>query len=268
MPSKKAAYKAVKRGEILVNGGVVQPQAVVRAGDVIRGFEPASLSLPRSPASPAVLYCDSCVAVIVKPAGIPVMGLFKPSLELACATALPPSNRSDALPRAKPVHRLDVPTTGLVLVARTEWALRDLSRQFHDREVRKTYRAVVAGFVAGTVLLDIPLDGKPSRTEAAFDRPARSLHDGCVTAVTLHPHTGRRHQLRRHLAAIGHPVLGDREYSPGESLFRGKGLFLSATGIAFRHPERSDHLGFRIDQPHKFTSYLEREERRYWTFAK
>lgn len=266
-PSKKAAYKAAKRGEILCNGMPANPHDLPRDGDTIEIFEPPDIALPHTTLRPALHYCDPWLAVVHKPAGIPVMGLFEPSLELACATALPPSAAADPLPRAKPVHRLDVPTSGLVLVARTQRALRELSRQFRDREVRKTYRAVVVGKLIGRGILDAPLDGRPCRTEYACAPPVRSLTNDWVTPLTLHPHTGRTHQLRRHLADIGHPIVGDRDYGHPRRLLRGKGLFLAATSLCFPHPAHPWHLSVTICEPRKFTAYLEREALRHTHLA-
>ena len=232
------------------------------AGDRVEVFEPADIALPAARFVPGLLYLDPWCAVVLKPAGVPVMGLFEQSLELACATCLPPSAAPSPLPRAKPVHRLDVPTSGLVLIARTEEALRELSRQFRECEVRKTYRAIVNGRLDQNGTIELPLDGKPCRTDYGADPAVRSLHTEWVTPLTLHPRTGRTHQIRRHLAAIGHPVVGDREHgTPGE-VFRGKGLFLAAVGLSFRHPEHTWSLGVRIPQPHKFTAYVRRERRR------
>lgn len=267
LPSKKAAYKAAKRGDVRLNGEASDPHQFVRAGDRIDILDPVDVQLPAASFTPKVLYCDSWFAIVNKPPGIPVMGLFESSLELACAAALPLSHAACSLPRAKPVHRLDVPTGGLVLVARTESVLRELSRQFRNREVRKTYRAIVNGRMEGRGILDDPLDGKPCRTDFICDAPVRSLTSDWVTAVTLQPQTGRTHQLRRHLAGAGHPIVGDREHAGGRRVLRGKGLFLAAIGLALHHPAQPFYIGLRIPQPHKFNAYLEREARRFYDFT-
>ncbi|MFW5894090.1 MAG: RluA family pseudouridine synthase [Verrucomicrobiota bacterium] len=266
LPSKKAAYKASKRGDVRLNGEPSEPHQFVRAGDRIDILEPVGISLPAASFTPKVLYCDSWFAIVNKPPGVPVMGLFESSLELACAAAFPLSTAARTLPRAKPVHRLDVPTGGLVLVARTESVLRDLSGQFRNREVRKTYRAIVCGRMEGRGTLDAWLDGKSCRTDFICDAPVRSLTSDWVTAVTLHPKTGRTHQLRRHLAGVGHPIVGDREHAGDGRVLRGKGLFLAATGLALRHPTQPFHIGVHIPQPRKFNAYLEREARRFYRF--
>ncbi len=265
VPSKKAAYKAAKRGDIRVNGAPVDPHKFVQPGDRIDIFDPAGIPLAAAAFTPKVLYCDPWLAIVDKPPGVPVMGLFEPSIEQACAADLPVSDAARPLPRAKPVHRLDVPTGGLVLIARTESVLRELSRQFRDREVRKTYRAIVSGQMDGGAI-DTPLDGKPCRTEYTCDAPVRSLATDWVTPVTLHPKTGRTHQLRRHLAAAGHPIVGDREHAGDRRVLRGKGLFLAATGLALHHPAQPVHIGLHIPQPQKFNAYLQREARRFREF--
>lgn len=161
---------------------------------------------------------------------------------------------------ACPVHRIDVATSGCLAVALDGAAAADLSAQWRDRDVCKTYEAVVAGVVASDAGdVDLPLrrvgasirrQGRPSRVVVAeADEPlarasrssyAVSTRGADRTVLALTPHTGRLHQLRAHCAALGHPILGDWLYGDGASADR---LCLHASALAFRDPA----LGCRVE---------------------
>ncbi len=81
--------------------------------------------------------------------------------------------------------------------------------------------------------------------------------------MELYPLTGRTHQIRKHLAETGHPIIGDGKYVGDMPLLKGKGLFLAATGLEFTHPVTKEKCKFQIDMPQKFSSFLEREDRRW-----
>ena len=163
----------------------------------------------------AVLWEDDHCAVVAKPAGVDV-----PTLRTLLAASLAPSQAAEHEPLWRPqhVHRLDKPTRGLVVAAKTGRALRALSAAFAARQVRKRYRAVVAGEL-GTLgappqSVRLPLSGQEAWTE--WVAVARLQHSACgaATLVDLYPHTGRTHQLRRHMALLGHPIVGDARYWP------------------------------------------------------
>lgn len=153
--------------------------------------------------------------------------------------------------RAGLVHRLDRPTSGVLLVARTESALRTLKDQFRRRRVKKTYRAVLEGDLRdGSVEVQVPLgrhpdnpvlrradpSGKYARTEIE-----RVGGDGTRTAVYCYPETGRTHQIRIHARYIGHPVLGDAKYGSGGD----ERLMLHAESLRFEHPRTSEPITVR-----------------------
>ena len=161
-------------------------------------------------------------------------------------------------PTAQVVHRLDYDTSGLVILPLTKKALSEISKQFQARTVEKTYQAVVAGQIAesGTIDLAIAADpehrplykicqqtGKPSVTR--FQR----LHYNAQqdnSAVLLQPITGRSHQLRLHLAAIGHPILGDTFYG-GDLVAKARPrLLLHARQIRFNHPLNGKRLQIEL----------------------
>ncbi|ADU14722.1 pseudouridine synthase [Asticcacaulis excentricus] len=188
------------------------------------------------------LYADDSVLVFDKPAGL-----------LSVPGRLPENKDSLALrvqalwPDALIVHRLDMATSGLILMARGAEAHRSLSIAFAERQVAKRYVAVVAGEVAaeqGEVDLPLICDwpnrprqkvdhevGKPSLT-----RYAVLAREAGRTRVALEPVTGRSHQLRLHMMALGHPILGDEFYAPDEVRALSPRLLLHAEYLAFPHP--------------------------------
>jgi tRNA pseudouridine32 synthase/23S rRNA pseudouridine746 synthase len=207
---------------------------------------------------PAVVHADAHLIVVVKPAGllsVPGRGDDKQD----CASA-----RVQRLyPDAKVVHRLDMATSGLLLMARGAEMQRRLSQAFARREVGKRYLAVVAGrpdapadALDGWALIDLPLaadwpnrprrivdrtHGKPSQTRwrvLAFDAAADT------TRLELEPVTGRSHQLRVHLQALGHPILGDSLYAPPEVQARSARLLLHASQLRLTHPATGAALRF------------------------
>lgn len=167
-----------------------------------------------------------------------------------------PLNRDSVIARllsdystASIVHRLDFDTSGIMVIPLTKPALSHISRQFQAREVSKNYTAVVNGLVKqdnGVIDLPIaadqdnrprykicPTDGKPSMTEyRVISRDAVAN----TTRISLHPITGRSHQLRLHMQALGHPILGCEFYAHAEALQKAPRLLLHATDLVFKHP--------------------------------
>lgn len=211
-------------------------------------LSPLSIYTPPS-GEPEVVYADEALLVVNKPAGllaVPGRGEDKQD----CLSARLQKQFSDALV----VHRLDMATSGLMVFARGTAMQRKFSQMFREHEVDKRYTAVVAGKVeptTGEVNLPIAADwpnrplrkidretGKPSLTHyrlLAYDAAADT------SRVELEPITGRTHQLRVHMAAIGHPILGDVLYGDAASAPR---LLLHASSLRFAHPRTGDLLNF------------------------
>lgn len=201
---------------------------------------------------PDFFFQDEHLLIVNKPAGllsVPGRGEDKQD----CLSV----RIQQVFPDALVVHRLDMATSGLMVFARGEAIQRELSRMFREREVTKRYVALVAGVLENEVgEIDLPLmvdwpnrpkskvdheSGKPSLTRYRLlgieDRDSR---------VELEPITGRTHQLRLHLASIGHPIIGDTLYD-GRSAER---LMLHATHLAFVHPVTPKPLYFQSDSPY------------------
>lgn len=201
-----------------------------------------------------ILHTDDALIVADKPAGLPsVPG--RPAELHDCLWLRVRAQFADALV----VHRLDMATSGLMLFARGIEAQRRLSRAFAQREVEKTYEAIVAGVVAddsGEIELPLAADW-PNRPRQIVD-PARGkpsltrwrvlAREADRTRVALEPLTGRSHQLRVHLAAIGHPIVGDALYAPPAAQAADR-LLLHASALRLVHPFDARALAFTSPVP-------------------
>ena len=280
-PSMSRARKSCRRGAVLINGIEGRCIATARPGDTIAlqtrvtpGYTPRGV--PPFPID--IAYEDDSIAVVVKPAGVvthppPGGAPGSRSMRTAVQYALrpPPAGTPGALYRPHCVHRLDKPTSGLLLCAKTKQAELGLHRAFRERRVHKCYRAIVCGRVepeAGCI--DAAIDGKPATSHWRVLRRARSLKLGGshLTELELRPVSGRTHQLRIHCAtALGAPIVGDGAYGGDE---HGSGLYLAALELRFTHPDREDVNGLgdadmrvAIDAPPKFDSLMNREHQRW-----
>lgn len=225
-------------------------------------MSPVKEGAPTDAPSPAdtllqIIHADDSLLVLGKPSGllsVPGRGEDKQD----CLSRRVQSIYPDALV----VHRLDMATSGLMLMARGAAMQRALSQQFEHRAVHKRYVAMVDGRLApalttdGWGLIDLPIavdwprrplrvidvaSGKPSQTRwrsLAFDDAADS------TRVELEPVTGRSHQLRVHLLALGHPILGDALYAPKAALAKSARLLLHACALRLVHPATGTLLSF------------------------
>ncbi|MEO5734214.1 MAG: RluA family pseudouridine synthase [Rubrivivax sp.] len=217
---------------------------------------PAVTAAPTTLADLPVLHLDDVIVVLNKPAGL----LAVPGRGEAGRDSLAARVQA-VLPDARVVHRLDMATSGLMLMARGASAQAGLSLAFEMRQVRKRYEAIVEGLMAAdSGEIDAPLAadwpnrprqkvdlavGKPSLTR--WQVLARGTDPTAWTRVALHPVTGRSHQLRVHLLWAGHPIRGDALYAPEPS--HAARLLLHATGLAFRHPLSGDDLQFESPAP-------------------
>jgi len=205
-----------------------------------------------------LLYRDAHLSVVRKPAdllSVPGIGAEKQDCVVSRVRLLRDGRWT------REVHRLDMSTSGLMVLAHTPEAHRALSRQFQQRRVDKQYEAVVAGRVpddAGDMTWPLRKD---------MDHPPRHLVDSVQgkpavtryrvlerhsdhTRLALTPLTGRSHQLRVHLLTLGHPILGDDLYAPPEVRERSERLMLHATMLGFTHP--MDQRAMRFDDPAPF----------------
>ena len=265
-PTKSSARKQLRRGAVLLDGVEARCATNATAGAAIElqtrvapGWQPRGVA----PFPVDVAYEDDHVAIAIKPAGVdthpPVGGSYKSrSMRTAIMYVL----------KAPPhlVHRLDKPTTGLMVAAKTKPALVALSRAFEKREVRKTYRAIVEGRVDGdSGKIDSPVDQKDARTTWRVTGRHRSLRlgGGHLTALELTPATGRTHQLRIHCAdVLGCPIVGDKIHGNGGDGDR-FALMLAAVALELDHPFTGNLLQVSMETPDKFGVLLAREGERF-----
>jgi len=262
LPSRKQARKALKANELRLNGEPVESSRFVQPGDTLTLEISDTPRLPVLQLALDVPYVDPWLAVVRKPPGIHVRGNHAKTLQRALRANLPASMALDALPDPSPVHRLDFRTSGLVMVARTAAARAALGGLFERREIDKRYQAIVIGRLEGTGRVDSPVEGREASSRYAARAHVRSLHCDWLTVVDLFPETGRTHQLRRHVTALGHPILGDDLYHNGK-IYRGNGLFLCATEQRFIHPFTKEPITVSIAPPPKFEAHCRRETRRW-----
>lgn len=263
LTSRASARKAIKRGEVLLDGQSVESSRFVQPGQQIELLEPVGPEPPRYQVALDVIHEDDHIAVVVKPPGLAVNGPKLRTLEHGLPRHLTPSSAPDALRWPRPAHRLDAKTGGLVVVGKTGSALASLGRSFETRQVHKRYEAVVIGRMEGEGHIDEPIDDRSAQTTWRAVDHARCLKSDWVTLVELCPHTGRRHQIRKHLSDLGFPILGDIPYGLTGLTLRGKGLFLWAVGLTLPHPATLEPQTYVTPHPAKFDTFMRREQRRW-----
>lgn len=266
IPSRKAMAKTIKRGGFFIDGALAGSGDWMQAGQILERIDVQPRCRKTFQLPLDVVFEDDYLAIINKPPGIEVSGNKFKTVENALAGSLAPSPLPDALDWPRPVHRLDYSTSGLLLVAKTAGAQVFLGRRFEARAIHKRYCAVVMGEISSAGRVDEAIGGQAAHSRYEPVRTIPSLRSGQLTLVDLFPVTGRTHQLRIHMAAIGHPIVGDQKYGPEGQVLKGKGLFLAAVGLRFPHPADLQEINLSIDTPPKFRSLLEREQTRWEKF--
>ncbi len=263
LPSRASARKAAHRGEVLLNGEPAESSRWITAGDVLELLEGQPPTPRQHGLAVAVAYEDDLLAVVDKPPGIHVSGNRSRTLEGALPGKLSPSAQPDALPFPRAAHRLDRRTGGLVVVAKTSRCLMKLGHLFQQRQVHKRYRALVVGRLEGEGTVELEVDDRAAVTRWQAVEHTRCLKCDWLTTVDLWPSTGRMHQLRKHMASLGCPVLGDDLYGIEGQILWSKGLYLRALELRFDHPLADGEVHTMLEEPAKFGSHLLREQRRW-----
>ncbi len=218
---------------------------------------PAPAYFPPPDSGLAICHIDADLLVVDKPSGLLSVPGRGPGMDDNLASRV-----QARFPGALTVHRLDMDTSGLLVMARNPAVHRALGRLFELRQVEKEYIAVVAGRVDDSehsIALPLIADW-PNRPRQMVDfaqgKPALThlevlSHDAAsdTTRVRLLPETGRSHQLRVHLQAIGHPILGDDLYAPPDILAQAPRLLLHAAALGFRHPVSGAWLIVKSEPP-------------------
>jgi 23S rRNA pseudouridine1911/1915/1917 synthase len=267
--SRTRAQRLIDAGLVTVDGRVRAKRHLVAAGEVIEvAEEPApEVEAELAPAEFAVAYEDDDLLVVDKPAGLvvhPAAGHRSGTLAQALTA------RGISAERGGIVHRLDRDTSGLLLVAKDEDTLRALQEALRARAVEREYLALVEGRPparSGTIEAPIGRDRRErTRHSTDTDNPRDAVTHFSIeralprtTLLRVRLETGRTHQIRVHLQAIGHPVVGDPEYGSGEAL----GLtrqFLHAARLAFDHPRSGERIEVSSPLPPDLQAALERAE--------
>jgi RluA family pseudouridine synthase len=256
-PSNKSLKKAIGKGLFLLNGVTATTGNYVRPGDLIQLLEQANENENGPAGNLDIVYQDDHCLIIRKPAGIPVHSHGRQNIIGLLPPYSAPESIPDRLPHPMPVHRLDGPTGGLLLVARTRSFQAAMGQLFQERKVSKRYIALVLGKLDGQGEFSDPVEGKAALSR--YESTGQFVHPklGMLTRVKLYPVTGRTHQLRIHCAQAGHPILGERKYFAGEkNNLKGRGLFLYADQLIFKHPISGQQILVETDLPGKFRKFL------------
>ncbi|MEU7902410.1 RluA family pseudouridine synthase [Actinoplanes sp. NPDC049118] len=267
--SRTAAATLVEAGDALVDG-IPRPKSdKVSAGAWLEVTLPAPVTAPTLVAAPVhgmkIIYSDDDIVVVDKPVGVaahPSPGWSGPTVIGGLAAMGQNVATSGAAERQGVVHRLDVGTTGLMAVAKSELAYSALKRAFKEREVDKRYHAIVQGHLdplRGTI--DAPIDRHPTadyRFAVMSDGKPSVTHYDTLEAfrsaslIDVKLETGRTHQIRVHFSAMRHPCVGDITYGADPTLAARLGLhrqWLHARELAFLHPRTQDEVRFVSDYP-------------------
>ena len=271
--SRSQIQRLIREGRIRVGDREAKPNQAIKVGQAISIDIPAPVDptpLPE-PLPLRILYQDRDVIVIDKPAGMvvhPAAGHEGGTLVNALLHHVTDLSGIGGEKRPGIVHRLDRGTSGLMVVAKNDRAHEALARQFRDREVEKEYAALVWGEVMAGHRIDAPIGRDPAnrkrmsakarRSREAVTRIVRAEHLGrALTLVRVAIYTGRTHQIRVHLSAIGHPIVGDSLYGgvrrrvPGDlrAVAHLERPFLHAARLVFAHPEDGRRMQFESPLP-------------------
>jgi 23S rRNA pseudouridine1911/1915/1917 synthase len=274
--SRNVIVGLIESGEISKHGNPIGKSDRVVTGDLIEVLMPAAKGEAKLVATPIdglkVVYDDEFLIVIDKPVGIaahPSPGWQGATVVGAIFAAGYQLATSGAAERQGVVHRLDVGTSGLMVVAKNEIAYSHLKDQFRERTVSKVYHALVQGHMDPTVgTIDAPIDRHPKEdyrfAVVANGKPSITHYKTlevfpAVTLLEIELETGRTHQIRVHFSALHHPLVGDLTYGSDPVLAQKLTItrpWLHAKQLAFTHPGSGERLSFNSEYPEDLTRSL------------
>ncbi len=275
--SRNVIVGLIDAGEVSKSGKVVGKSDRVIAGDQLEILLPAVKGEAKLTATPIdglkVVFDDEYLIVINKPVGIaahPSPGWKGATVVGAIFAAGYQLATSGAAERQGVVHRLDVGTSGLMVVAKNEISYAHLKDQFRQRTVSKVYHALVQGHMDPTVgTIDAPIDRHPREdyrfAVVANGKPSITHYKTlevfpAVTSLEIELETGRTHQIRVHFSALHHPLVGDLTYGADPALATRLGIsrpWLHAKELGFTHPASGERLSFTADYPEDLTRSLQ-----------
>ena len=276
--SRSYIQKLLKENRILVNSSTVKANYKINEGDEIDIQLPELEILDIKPENIPldILYEDEDILIVNKPKGMvvhPSPGHYSQTLVNAvmyhCGDRLSGIN---GVLRPGIVHRIDMDTTGSLLICKNDHAHQILAEQLKDHSITRRYQAIVHGNLkedSGTVDAPIgrhPVDRKKMSTNSPHGKKAVTHYRvlerfGNYTYIECTLETGRTHQIRVHMASIGHPILGDTIYGPARCPFRLQGQTLHAKILGFVHPSTGKYVEFDAPLPEYFTALLEKLQR-------
>ena len=270
--SRSQANEAIKAGTVLVNGKSAKATYAVKEGDVITYELPEEevLEYKAEDIPLDIIYEDADVAVVNKPQGMvvhPSAGHTSGTLVNALMYHVKDLSSINGVVRPGIVHRIDKDTSGLLMIAKNDKAHNALAAELKDKKSLRKYVAIVHGNLPndrGVIEAPIGRSDKDRKKQAvtAKGKPAVTRFTvlerfGNYTLVELQLETGRTHQIRVHMAYIGHPVAGDPLYGPRKTL-KGHGQFLHAKTLGFTHPTTGELVEFTAEEPAIFKETLEK----------
>jgi len=267
--SRTTIARLLDEGEIACNGVVMTKSERVTDGQALEILMPDTTVAPPIPLTPlaglSIVYDDDAIVVIDKPVGVaahPSPGWTGPTVVGALMAAGYSVSTSGAAERAGIVHRLDVGTTGLMIVAKTDRAYTVLKDAFRNREVEKVYHALVQGHMdPSTGTIDAPIDRHPKEdyrfAVVADGKPSITHYEVIeyyrgVSLVKVELETGRTHQIRVHFSALRHPLVGDMTYGADPTLAARLEIsrpWLHALELRFAHPITGEPMDLRAPYP-------------------
>lgn len=276
--TRSGIAKLIEGGNVSVNGKTVSKNYKCRAQDNITVNVPDAVALEAQPENIPldIVYEDNDLLVVNKPKGMvvhPAAGNYSSTLVNAllyhCKDSLSGIN---GVIRPGIVHRIDKDTSGLLIVAKNDAAHISLAQQIKEHSFHRAYRAVVYGNIkedSGTVHQPIGRSPKDRKKMAVTDKNSKDAvthyqvlqRFGDFTYIRCVLETGRTHQIRVHMAYIGHPLAGDAVYGPKKVITNLNGQCLHAGEIGFVHPKTNEYMEFTSPLPDYFTAFLKRLER-------
>ena len=257
IPSRKGIKKAIQKGLVKVNGKPALTSLYVTGGETVELFFRSGKKDQKGYKFDLdIVYEDEFLAIINKPSGIVVSGNQKRTLRNALINQIKASSELDNLRRPEPVHRLDYATSGLLIVAKTHKTMTRLNEMFENRQIKKTYTAIVFGKTETSGEVNADIKGKSAVTKYKKLKDIASDKYSNLSLLELNPITGRKHQLRIHLESIGHPIIGDHKYPGSFESKTIKGLHLHANKLEFEHPSSGELIEVEAELPKKFNTWL------------